>query len=177
MILAGIAGFIAYRLFKVETERDEKREQDALQQQANSIGVWTDDQKLIVANLSGLPIYDVLVSYRIDTSLNGRDGIGFDMLDAFSELTSALERLSATAVRPGELHEFRLPEINWEDVIKVVETRGWKASGSNSKFLIAFQRADGSRASISIVYSAVFMDNARRFWSRTADGHIECLND
>lgn len=57
MILAGIAGFVAYRLFQVESKRDERLEQLALELQANSVGVWIDNGKLVAANLSPLPIY------------------------------------------------------------------------------------------------------------------------
>ncbi|MFC7246042.1 hypothetical protein ACFQO7_26495 [Catellatospora aurea] len=68
MILAGIAGYVAYRLFKVESRRDEiaqqfhsDQAQERAREQAAHIGFWWDDEMsgLVVHNASALPIYEV----------------------------------------------------------------------------------------------------------------------
>src|SRR5688572_3368147 len=67
MVLAGIAGYVAYRLFKVESERDRKVEllqarqaEESMRQQAASVGFWLDPSgSAHIFNASPLPIYDV----------------------------------------------------------------------------------------------------------------------
>lgn len=73
MVLAGIAGYVALRLFRVESrrdlrqaERDEHVRQEARRQQASAVGVWMDGGKMIAANLSGLPIYRLKMRVRTD---------------------------------------------------------------------------------------------------------------
>src|SRR5688572_24776488 len=68
MLLAGIAGWVAYRLFKVESLRDQKAEEfrreqaeEKKQDQAAKVGLWYDIDagKMVVLNASSLPIYAV----------------------------------------------------------------------------------------------------------------------
>ncbi|MBQ1052110.1 hypothetical protein KBX50_27095 [Micromonospora sp. C51] len=70
MVLAGAAGFVAYRLYSVESERDLRAEElqrqqaaDRLRQQAAGVGFWHDAARdtYCVFNASSLPIYQVVV--------------------------------------------------------------------------------------------------------------------
>jgi len=62
VILAGFAGYVAYRLFKVESERDRQAVALLLRQQAAAIGFWHDDEGVwLLSNHSALPIYDIFV--------------------------------------------------------------------------------------------------------------------
>ncbi|GAA2352259.1 hypothetical protein Cme02nite_26030 [Catellatospora methionotrophica] len=81
MCLAGVAGYVAFRLLKVEFERDKKAQEFLYQQQASSIGFWRDGNRhcVVVLNASPLPIYHVVISeYRV--------GVGGEQENRFSVL-------------------------------------------------------------------------------------------
>jgi hypothetical protein len=58
-LLAGIAGLVAFRLYKIESERDRVAAEVAIRQQAASVAFWWDSptSQLRVSNHSLLPIY------------------------------------------------------------------------------------------------------------------------
>jgi hypothetical protein len=62
VILAGVGGIVAYRLYKVETERDLRIAEEALRQQAAMIAFWVRGGQVFVGNHSPLPIYNVMVA-------------------------------------------------------------------------------------------------------------------
>ncbi|MFG1883234.1 hypothetical protein [Micromonospora sp. NPDC049102] len=83
-LLAAIAGFVAYRLYKIESERDRRTEMQWARQQAASIGVWIRDEvepldldedepepisepelTFVVTNMSALPIYRLSVHFDL----------------------------------------------------------------------------------------------------------------
>ncbi|WP_212829925.1 hypothetical protein [Catellatospora sp. TT07R-123] len=73
MILAGIAGYVAFRLFRVESGRDLKadefrREQaeELVRHQATRIGFWVDSdaKQVVVLNSSELPIFRIRIVFQ-----------------------------------------------------------------------------------------------------------------
>jgi hypothetical protein len=77
-LLAGVAGYIALKLYKVESERDRRAALRERSQQASLVAAWygeyqreeydlDDDSyvgttKLVVVNLSALPVYNVVAT-------------------------------------------------------------------------------------------------------------------
>jgi hypothetical protein len=88
-VLAGIAGFVAFKLYGIESVRDkeaarlqQRRDADARQQQAAAVGFWEEwgggearggphgapapvTYELTVSNHSNLPVYEVTISVQI----------------------------------------------------------------------------------------------------------------
>ncbi|BCB75231.1 hypothetical protein GCM10022251_34120 [Phytohabitans flavus] len=83
-LLAATAGFVAYRLYRIESERDRRTEMQLARQQAASVGVWirNDVEPLfrdedepepapepeltfVAANMSTLPVYRLSVHFDL----------------------------------------------------------------------------------------------------------------
>jgi hypothetical protein len=98
-LLAATAGFVAYRLYKIESERDRRAEMQLIRQQAASVGVWIRDDvdaldrdedepeptpepevTFVVANMSPLPIYRLSVHFDLGPDRAQRVVIQRDVL-------------------------------------------------------------------------------------------------
>ncbi|MEU7855218.1 hypothetical protein [Nonomuraea sp. NPDC049141] len=71
-VLALVAGWVAYRLFKIESGRDEKAREEARRAQAVKVAAWFADSPdggeefvpgALIRNASDLPIYNVHVRH------------------------------------------------------------------------------------------------------------------
>ncbi|MDI1463231.1 hypothetical protein QEZ54_19810 [Catellatospora sp. KI3] len=107
MVLGGVAGIVAYRLYKVESERDRQAELLRLEQaherarhQASRIGYWydTDERCLNVFNASSLPIYGIRVVLRQDST-------------RLAELAPPFNQ-RVVAMPPGKLVEWPVPHFD-----------------------------------------------------------------
>ncbi|NUT21365.1 MAG: hypothetical protein HOV77_19500 [Hamadaea sp.] len=60
VVLAAVAGLVAYRLFVLESARDRRDRDAARREQAAKIWVWEDESGLVsIINQSTLPVFDV----------------------------------------------------------------------------------------------------------------------
>ncbi|MEV4411410.1 hypothetical protein [Catellatospora sp. NPDC049609] len=142
MVLAGIAGYVAYRLFMVESERDRKadaiqRQQiiDKLREQAASIGFWQDIKTghLCIFNASPLPIY------RIVTGRSVEGGV--------------LDVNLCSALRPNELLE-----------VPMYKTEASAKSDHRHHHLVRRPKKGE--------WTLWFADNANTYWSRNFRGEL-----
>ncbi len=148
MILAGVAGYVAYRLFKVESERDQRAEQARRQQmadqardQAARIGFWKDNRSDVikVLNASSLPVYDA--ELHVDVFTDGafvRQPIKYLAAIVPGEQIelSPQEFAEAKALLVGDADAFNGPHLYFRDNAGLFwermmsgELRQWTAEG------------------------------------------------
>ncbi|GAA1423075.1 hypothetical protein GCM10009662_82670 [Catellatospora coxensis] len=130
MVLAGVAGYVAYRLFKVESERDRKADyfqkelaEEKSREQAASVGFWHDYEKRTIAvlNASKLPIYAVVIT-RGGETVAGISIVGW--------------MRSFAALRPGESIELSISDHYDEDGdINTTGYRIWFDDNSNKRWV------------------------------------------
>ncbi len=197
MVLAGIAGYVAYRLFQVESKRDERLEKLAFEQQATSVGVWMEGtSKLIIANLSPLPVYRFGVRYRAEFNKSMAIIGGAKISDAQTELLTDklaryanidLHQFSRAALKPGEHLDCALPTIDWLGFRDYAETKLWSDEDLDRKQLSLEPRTPAGRevlatlpdeslyAHFDLFVDVYFTDNARQKWRRDPDGGLDPL--
>ncbi|MEU4680937.1 hypothetical protein [Micromonospora sp. NPDC023737] len=157
VILAAIGGAVAYRLFRLESDRDARTEIAARRQQASAVGFWMNLEgahgvEAYVVNTSALPIYKVQVVARFEV----------DPVDRL-ELE---EELGHHALTPEYRELTTAPEGNPDGKFRISSIEKEVLAPSEQVLFYV-----GDRYPPRYIY-ALFGDNYGQIWVRDASGTI-----